>query len=393
MSHQIAILGSTGSIGTQTLEVAQAMGLRVVALAAGQNVDLLAEQIVRFHPQIASVAHPSGLSALRQALASHPDGAYTRPIELLCGEEGNEAVATCADADLVVAAMVGIAGLAPVLAAIRAGKHIALANKETLVAAGHLAIPLSRACHVRLLPVDSEHSAVWQCLMGNEEHPIRRILLTASGGPFRQSSAAELERVDVAAALAHPTWKMGGKITIDSATMMNKGLEVIEAAWLFDVPADRIQVVVHPQSIVHSMVEFQDRSVFAQLGFPDMRLPIQIALAWPQRFEGSCEPFDPFDPRAATLSFEPPDPIRFPCLRLAYEAARTGGSLPCVLNAANEEAVGAFLNGDLSFLMIPRLVEACMNRHAQEGVVPHPSFDDIMDLDQWARGFTRTFRR
>lgn len=393
MNRTIAVLGSTGSIGTQTLEIAASLGIRVAGLSAGRNASLLAAQIDRFRPRIVSVADAAIARTLRQALEGLPAGPYVEPLEILCGDEGNRAVAELPETDLVVAAMVGIAGLGPVLAAIRAGKDIALANKETLVAGGSIVIPLSRQYKVQLLPVDSEHSAIWQCLWGNDGKKIRRLLLTASGGPFRHASAEELERVDVAAALAHPTWRMGGKITIDSATMMNKGLEVIEASWLFGVPVDRVQVVVHPQSIVHSMVEYTDRSVIAQLGFPDMRLPIHIALTWPERTEGICDAFDPFDPRANTLTFEPPDSTRFPCLRLAYEAGRTGGSMPCVLNSANEEAVARFFAGTVGFTDIARMVEGCMERHAIDGIVRDPGFDDIMELDHWARSYVRAFGR
>ncbi len=393
MNRTIAVLGSTGSIGTQTLEIAAALHIRVAGLSAGRNASLLASQIARFHPRVVSVADASVASALRSALDALPAGRYREPLEILYGDEGNRTVATLPESNLVVAAMVGIAGLGPVLSAIQANKDIALANKETLVAGGSIVMPLIREHKVRLLPVDSEHSAIWQCLWGNDGKKLRRILLTASGGPFRQTPVEALELVDVKAALSHPTWRMGGKITIDSATMMNKGLEVIEASWLFDVPVDQIQVVVHPQSIIHSMVEYVDHSVIAQLGFPDMRLPIHIALTWPDRTEGICDAFDPFDPRACALTFEPPDTVRFPCLQLAYEAARTGGSMPCVLNSANEEAVAGFLAGHIGFTEIARKVESCMERHARDGIVRNPGFDDIMELDHWARSCVRAFGR
>ena len=393
MSSCIAILGSTGSIGTQTLEVAETLGIRVAALSAGRNIGRLYEQILRFHPRLASVADAEGARQLTSLLSSRTGRAYPDAIDIAWGEEGNRRVAETAEADTVVAAMVGIAGLDPVLAAIRAGKHIALANKETLVAGGAMVMPLCRQYGVRLLPVDSEHSAIWQCLWGNEGKTVRRILLTASGGPFRMLSSEDLAHVKVSEALAHPTWNMGGKITIDSATMMNKGLEVIEATWLFNIAADAVQVVVHPQSIVHSMVEFQDRSVMAQLGFPDMRLPIQVALTYPERVSGSCEAFDPFDLRSRNLTFEPPDKERFPCLELAYTAARIGGSMPAVLNSANEAAVGQFLSGNIGFSDIPRLVESCMGRHVNDGVMQEPGFGDIMELDRWARAFVRVSGR
>ena len=301
------------------------------------------------------------------------------------GQAGNCAAATWVSADIVVAAMVGVAGLEPVLAAIRQGKDVALANKETLVAGGAIVMPLLKQTGSRLYPIDSEHSAIWQCLAAAPADSLRRILLTASGGPFRGRSAAELEKITVAQALHHPTWKMGGKITIDSATLMNKGLEVIEAGWLFDCPLDRIEVVVHPQSIIHSMVEFQDGSVLAQMGFPDMQLPIQLALTWPRRLPGRHPVYDPFDPRTQQLTFEPPDLKTFRCLQLAYDAGRLGGTLPAVMNAANEAAVACFLKGSLSFTAIAQLVERCMDRHLASGFLTKFTFDDMMEADRWSR--------
>jgi 1-deoxy-D-xylulose-5-phosphate reductoisomerase len=376
--HALSLLGSTGSIGTQTLDVARSLGLRVEALAAGRNVALLAEQVMEFRPRLASTATPEGAVELRERLSG-----CGFPVEVLFGREGACAVAACPGTGMTVAAMVGVAGLVPVLAALDAGKGVALANKETLVAGGSIVMPLVRAKGLPLHPVDSEHSAIWQCLWGAPEKSLSRILLTASGGPFRGRDRASLAGIGVAQALAHPTWKMGGKITIDSATLMNKGLEVIEASWLFDVPVDRVTVVVHPQSIVHSMVEFVDGSVLAQMGRPDMKLPIQVALSYPDRVAGDCVPFDPF--ACGPLTFDRPDPETFRCLALAYDAGRTGGSLPVVLNAANEEAVALFLAGRIGFLDIPRLVEESMDRHVASDFVAHPDLEAVLAIDARTR--------
>lgn len=336
MTNEIILLGSTGSIGTQTLDICAHLGIRVRALTAGRNWQLLEQQIRVFHPELVSVAREEDARLLRDRLSD------LRPtVVVLSGRAGNLAAVRLQGPDMVVAAMVGVAGLEPVLAAIASGKSIALANKETLVAGGALVMPQIKAAgsRVNLYPVDSEHSAIWQCLAGSPAGSLKRILLTASGGPFRGYSAAQLAGVSREDALKHPTWQMGGKITIDSATLMNKGLEVIEASWLFDCPVDRIEVVVHPQSIIHSMVELTDGSILAQMGFPDMKLPIQLALTWPDRVAGTVRPFDPFDQIARQLTFEEPDRETFPLLNLAYEAARIGGTLPAVMNAANEVAV------------------------------------------------------
>lgn len=380
MTTAIALLGSTGSIGTQTLEVCGHLGIRVLALTAGSRIDLLEQQTRKFRPELVSVADPADALKLERRLSD------LRPaVTVLSGREGNLAAATMAGVSTVVAAMVGVAGLEPVLAAAGAGKTIALANKETLVAGGSLVMPLLQKTGARLYPVDSEHSAIWQCLAGAPENALSRILITASGGPFRGKSAAELSNVTVAEALRHPTWSMGGKITIDSATLMNKGLEVIEASWMFDCPVDQIVVVVHPQSIIHSMVELKDGSVLAQMGFPDMKLPIQLALTWPQRIPSSHPRYDPFDPRTTTLTFERPDTQTFRLLDLAYQAARRGGTMPSVLNTANEAAVELFLNGKIGFPDIARRVETCLEHHERDGVLNNFNFDDIMALDSWAR--------
>jgi 1-deoxy-D-xylulose-5-phosphate reductoisomerase len=372
--HSISILGSTGSIGTQTLEVARSLGLRVDALAAGGNVTLLAEQARLFHPRLLSTATAEGAIELTALLSG-----CGFPVEVMHGDEGVRAVATFPASDRVVAAMVGVAGLVPVLAALEAGKGVALANKETLVAGGSLVMPLVRKKGLALNPVDSEHSAIWQCLWGAPEKSLSRILLTASGGPFRGRDRAGLEGIGVEQALAHPTWRMGGKITIDSATLMNKGLEVIEASWLFDVSVDKVVFVVHPQSIIHSMVEFVDGSVLAQIGRPDMKLPIQVALSHPDRVAGDCVRFDPFE--CGSLTFERPDPRTFRCLDLAYWAGRTGGSLPAVMNSANEEAVALFLEGRIGFLDIPRLVEQEMEAHMASGFLAAPDLATVLSLD------------
>jgi 1-deoxy-D-xylulose-5-phosphate reductoisomerase len=380
MTEAISLLGSTGSIGRQTLAVCVHLGIKVKALTAGRNKELLYEQALIFLPEMISIEREEDAAELKQRLS-----ACRLPITVLHGREGNLAAAAWQGADTVVAAMVGVAGLEPVLTAVRAGKTIALANKETLVAGGSLVMPLLTACGSRLYPVDSEHSAIWQCLAAAPPGSLSRIFLTASGGPFRGRTAAELSGVTVADALAHPTWRMGGKITVDSATLMNKGLEVIEASWLFDCPVDRIEVVVHPQSIIHSMIELQDSSVLAQMGFPDMKLPIQLALTWPERLPGDSRPFDPFAASASPLTFEAPDLATFRLLSLAYDAARTGGTLPVVMNAANEVAVSCFLEGRIGFLMIFHLVEQCMNLHMRSGFMTAAGFDDMMEQDRWAR--------
>jgi 1-deoxy-D-xylulose-5-phosphate reductoisomerase len=380
MTTAIALLGSTGSIGTQTLEVCEHLGIRVLALTAGRRLDALEQQVRHFRPLLVSVAEASDAIALSRRLSD-----LIPPVTVLHGREGNLAAATLPEADTVVAAMVGVAGLEPVLAAAACGKTIALANKETLVAGGSLVMPLVAQSGARLYPVDSEHSAIWQCLQGPPPGSLRRIFLTASGGPFRGRSPESLESVTVSDALRHPTWTMGGKITIDSATLMNKGLEVLEASWLFDCPVDDIEVVVHPQSIIHSMVELTDGSVLAQLGFPDMKLPIQLALTWPARCPASQPRFNPFDPRTTTLTFEPADTKTFRLLALAFEAGRRGGSLPTVLNAANEAAVELFLSGRIGFPDIARRVETCLDHHDQQGASELRDFADIMAIDQWAR--------
>jgi 1-deoxy-D-xylulose-5-phosphate reductoisomerase len=352
----LSILGSTGSIGRQALDIVahHPDRLRVVALAAGRNVDLLVEQAHRFHPRIVAIAEPSLEKALRDRL-------HVPACEVLSGPQGLEAAAAAADANLVLAGMVGSAGLLPTLAAVDAGKEVALANKEVLVAAGALVTARATAAGATLLPVDSEHSAIFQCLQGQQRHAVRRIILTASGGPFSRLSAQELESVSPAQALNHPTWRMGDKVTVDSATLMNKGLEIIEARWLFDIPPEKIDVVIHHQSIVHSLVEFDDGSVIAQLGWPSMTLPIQYGLLYPDRASTSTEPLDLA--RVSSLTFAQPDFGKFPALALARQALERGQNYPAALSAANEIAVAAFLERQIGFTQIPRVAEYAMENH------------------------------
>ena len=375
----IAILGSTGSIGQSALAVVDAHPdrLRVAALAAGDNAALLAEQVARYRPSLVGMASIEGADRLRRACGAHAP-------TIVGGADGLVAAATHAPVDIVLCASSGTAGLEAVLAAIDAGKKVALANKEVLVMAGALVTDAARRRGVSVLPVDSEHNAIHQCLHGRDHREIRRLILTASGGPFRDFTPDALEHVDAAAALRHPTWRMGRKITIDSATLMNKGLEVIEAHWLFGVSADQIDVVIHPQSIVHSMVELTDGSIIAQLGVTDMRLPIQYACSYPDRWEAALPPLDLA--RAGRLDFHAPARDLFPCLGLAYRALRTGGTLPVVLNAANEIAVEAFLAGKLGFTAIPRVIERTMDAHEVETVA---TLDVARRVDAWARTSAR----
>ena len=386
---RLCILGSTGSIGTQTLQVVRHFPeeFKVEALTCGFNIELLLEQIQEFHPTCVSVATKERKETLKRMLPRDSK------VKVFCGEDGHSHCATLPKVDCVVAAMVGMKGLGPVVAAIHAGKEIELANKETLVAGGSIVMPLVKQKNVSLRPVDSEHSAIWQCLMGQPKGSLKKILLTASGGPFRGYSREQLEQVTLDAALNHPTWNMGGKITIDSATMMNKGLEVIEASWLFDCPVDRIDIVVHPQSIVHSMVELNDGSVLAQMGFPNMMMPIQVALFYPERSLGICRPFSPFDEQSGTLTFEPCDRQVFRLVDMAYHAAKVGGTLPAAMNAANEVVVADFLAGKASFLDIERTVAKVMERHERDGVTQNPSLAEIFAVDEWARMITEEIRK
>jgi 1-deoxy-D-xylulose-5-phosphate reductoisomerase len=375
----ITILGSTGSIGTQTLDIVSQYPeqFRVVGLAAGRNLEILIPQIQQFQPEIVAIANPEQLPELKSAIADLP-----KPPTLLAGAEGVATVAAYGDASAVVTGIVGCAGLLPTIAAIKAGKDIALANKETLIAGGPVVLPLVEEYGVKLLPADSEHSAIFQCLQGVLKGGLRRIILTASGGAFRDWPVEKLSQVTVADALKHPNWSMGRKITVDSATLMNKGLEVIEAHYLFGQDYDNIDIVIHPQSIIHSLIELQDTSVLAQLGWPDMRLPLLYALSWPERIHTDWEPLDLV--KAGDLTFREPNHAKYPCMQLAYAAGRAGGAMPAVLNAANEQAVALFLDERIAFLDIPRVIEqACDQFTAQNR--DNPSLDDILAADQWAR--------
>jgi 1-deoxy-D-xylulose-5-phosphate reductoisomerase len=375
----ITILGSTGSIGTQTLDIVthHPEQFRVVGLAAGSNVNLLAEQILTFKPEIVALGNESKLPELQTAIASSP----CQP-QILVGQEGICEVARYGDAQSVVTGIVGCAGLLPTIAAIEAGKDIALANKETLIAGAPVVLPLVKKHGVKLLPADSEHSAIFQCLQGVPDGGLRRIILTASGGSFRDLSVEQLSSVTVQDALKHPNWSMGQKITIDSATLMNKGLEVIEAHYLFNLDYDQIDIVIHPQSIIHSLIEVQDTSVLAQLGWPDMRLPLLYALSWPERIYTDWEQLDLV--KAGDLTFREPDHQKYPCMQLAYAAGRAGGLMPAVLNAANEQVVALFLSEKIGFLDIPRLIETVCDRFTSQNTLK-PSLDDILAADQWAR--------
>ena len=375
----ITILGSTGSIGTQTLDIVthNPDKFRVVGLAAGSNVDLLAEQIREFQPEIVALGNQDKLAQLQQAIASCPH----QP-QILVGSEGICEVARYGDAASVVTGIVGCAGLLPTIAAIEAGKDIALANKETLIAGAPVVLPLVAKHQVKLLPADSEHSAIFQCLQGVPQGGLRRIILTASGGSFRDLPVEQLSSVTVQDALKHPNWSMGQKITIDSATLMNKGLEVIEAHYLFGVDYDQIDIVIHPQSIIHSLIEVQDTSMLAQLGWPDMRLPLLYALSWPERIYTDWEQLDLV--KSGDLTFREPDHQKYPCMQLAYAAGRAGGLMPAVLNAANEQAVALFLREKIGFLDIPRLIEQVCDRFKAQNNT-QPSLEDIVSADQWAR--------
>lgn len=375
---KIAILGSTGSIGTQTLEIVRNNGdLEVTALAAGNNIDLLEQQIREFRPKLAAVWKEERAAELKSRVRD-------LEIEIVSGMDGLLSVAAVPESEILVTAIVGMIGILPTIEAIKAGKDIALANKETLVTAGHIIMPLAKERGVSILPVDSEHSAIFQSLQGGQRKALHKILLTASGGPFRGKKREELKDIQVEDALKHPNWEMGRKITIDSSTMVNKGLEVIEAKWLFGVTVDQIQVVVQPQSIIHSMVEYEDGAVIAQLGTPDMKLPIQYALYYPER---RYLPGDRLDFAALQqITFEKPDMATFYGLKLAYEAGRRGGSLPTVLNAANERAVAMFLDRKIGYLQIPEIIQACMENHKN---IEDPTVEEILKTEQETYEFIR----
>jgi 1-deoxy-D-xylulose-5-phosphate reductoisomerase len=369
----ISIIGSTGSIGRQTLAVIEALGpeYKVVALTAESSDLLLAEQVKRFKPEIAVINNKSSAARLEKAIA-------TEECQIITGIKGQLIAATLPSADLIVIATVGFSGFEPLVAALKAGKKVALANKESLVVGGEILKNLGLLDGINIMPIDSEHSAIWQCL-GTSTAPVRRIMLTASGGPFFGLKFNDLKNVTPKMALEHPNWNMGAKITIDSATMMNKGLEVIEAKWLFDLSLSQIEVVIHRQSIIHSMVEYIDGSIIAQLGLPDMRLPIQYALTYPGRVESPVAQYDPF---GKTLSFDRPDTENFPCLHLAYQAANSGGTMPAVLNGANEIAVDSFLKEKIRFVDIAEVIGAVMQNHS---LVSNPSMEDVVSADSWSR--------
>ncbi len=376
---KISILGSTGSIGTQTLDIVAQYPeqFQVVGLTAGNNVELLTTQVQQFRPEIVALRNPHQLSLLQDALASID---YS-PI-ILTGEQGVVEVARYGEAETIVTGIVGCAGLLPTIAAIEAKKDIALANKETLIAGAPVVLPLVEKFGVKLLPADSEHSAIFQCLQGVPRGCLRKIILTASGGAFRDLPVEKLSAVTVQDALKHPNWSMGRKITIDSATLMNKGLEVIEAHFLFGLDYDSIEIVIHPQSIIHSLIELQDTSVLAQLGWPDMRLPLLYALSWPERIYTDWERLDLV--KAGSLTFREPDHNKYPCMKLAYAAGKEGGAMPAVLNAANEQAVALFLEGKIGFLDIPRLIETVCDRFTVQNR-SQPTLEDIIAADEWAR--------
>jgi 1-deoxy-D-xylulose-5-phosphate reductoisomerase len=371
----LALLGSTGSIGMSTLDLVRQFPERfkIYGMVAGVNLRRLAAQVREFSPRVVSIQHESDVPRLRRLLKG-------LRVEVLSGEAGAAAVASADEVDLVVAAIVGGAGLMPTFKALTAGKDVALANKEALVMAGEIFVAAAEKRGVRLLPVDSEHSAIFQCLQGNQREDVDKLILTASGGPFLRTPLKRLDSVTVAQALKHPNWKMGRKITIDSATMMNKGLEVVEARWEFQMAPEHIEVIIHPQSVVHSMVRYQDGAVIAQLGVPDMRIPIAYALAFPHRLKGKWQALELT--RHGELNFLPVDQKRYPALGLAYRALREGGTMPTVLNAANEVAVQAFLEGGVGFRDIHRVIDKTMQRHA----ATHPKdIEEILNVDRWAR--------
>ena len=393
------MLGSTGSIGTQTLQIAEEFPeqFRVVSLTAGRNLELLVTQIQRHQPEVVALADPDLLRELEQRLNEVGINGAKAP-QLVGGPDGLNTAAAWDSADLVVTGIVGCAGLLPTLAAIRAGKDLALANKETLIAAGPVVLPELKKSGSRLLPADSEHSAIFQCLQGTPwaenarlstgipTPGLRRIQLTASGGAFRDWSAADLAKATVSDATRHPNWSMGRKITVDSASLMNKGLEVIEAHYLFGLDYDHIEIVIHPQSIIHSMIELADSSVLAQLGWPDMKLPILYCLSWPSRLETPWRRLDLTE--VGQLSFRAPDPEKYPCMKLAYDAGRAGGTMPAVMNAANEEAVAQFLEERIHFLDIPVVIEAACEQHKAD-LMSQPQLEDVLTVDQWARQCVR----
>lgn len=379
MMKKIAILGSTGSIGTQTLEIVREQpGLEVVALAAGKNINLMEQQVREFHPKVVCMWQETAASALREQIKD-------TAVKVVSGMDGLIEISTLPEVEVLVTAIVGMIGIRPTIAAIESGKDIALANKETLVTAGHIIIPLAKEKKVSILPVDSEHSAIFQSLQGQDRGGLEKILLTASGGPFRGKKREELVNMTAADALKHPNWSMGRKITIDSASLVNKGLEVIEAKWLFNVTLDQIQVVIQPQSILHSAVQFKDGAVIGQMGVPDMKLPIQYALFYPARLPMKNNEIDFF--KLGSITFEKPDMETFEGLKMAYEASTMGGSMPTVFNAANEKAVALFLDNKIRFLQIYDIIRACMENHK---VIENPTVAQILDTEAECYDFIET---
>ncbi len=381
MAKALSLLGSTGSIGTQTLDIVAQYPdqFRVVGMSAGRNVELFSQQIRQFRPEIVAIQDQSKLAELKAAIAD----LSPQPI-ILVGDAGAVEVAKYGDAEVVVTGIVGCAGLLPTIAAIESGKDIALANKETLIAGGPVVLPLIKQHNVKILPADSEHSAIFQCLQGVPTGGLRRVILTASGGAFRDWDVADLPKVTINDALKHPNWSMGRKITVDSATMMNKGLEVIEAHYLFGVDYDHIDIVIHPQSIIHSLIELQDSSVIAQLGWPDMRLPILYALSYPERLTTDWPRLDLV--KSGDLTFRDPDHAKYPAINLAYAAGREGGCMPAVFNAANEQAVALFLDEKIHFLDITKRIEAACEKYSGQNTNT-PGLEDILEADRWARAF------
>ena len=379
MKKKITILGSTGSIGVNALNVINNLDIDVIGLSANTNSQLLIEQAKKFQPESVSIVDEDAYLIVKDALKN-------TSIDVLCGKNGLLEISSRDDVDLVLNALVGSSGMLPTVYAIRAGADIALSNKESLVMAGKIIERERKKANVNIFPVDSEHSAIWQCLVGESKEEVKRLILTGSGGPFREKKISTFKDIKPEDALKHPNWEMGKKITIDSASMMNKGLEVIEAVWLFEMDSQKVDIVVHPQSIIHSMVEFDDTSVKAQLGLPDMKIPIQYALSYPNHIKTNWEPLDLV--KIKSLSFENANDERFPCIKLAYESLARGGTSSSVLNVANEQAVYRFLNKEIGFMEIPKLIEIAMDNHDW---TKDPSIDDILSLEDWTTNFVKSF--
>jgi len=380
MKKKITILGSTGSIGVNALNVINNLEIDIVGLSANTNSQLLIDQAKKFQPESVSIVDEDAYLIVKDALKN-------TSIDVLCGKNGLLEISSRDDVDLVLNAIVGSAGMLPTVYAIRAGADIALSNKESLVMAGKIIERERKKANVNIFPVDSEHSAIWQCLVGESKEEVKRLILTGSGGPFREKKISTFKDIKPKDALKHPNWEMGKKITIDSASMMNKGLEVVEAVWLFEMDPQKVDIVVHPQSIIHSMVEFDDTSVKAQLGLPDMKIPIQYALTYPRHFKTDWEKLDLT--KLGKLTFEEPDYIKFPCMRLAFEALKVQGTTPAVLNVANEQAVYRFLNHEIGFNDIPSIIEMACDKHH---FIKDPSLDEILNIEKWATDFVKSYK-